>query len=394
MGFWNRPLGTALKRIDDNTHTLVAAAAARGNINFREKLPQGLEAGMVPHLLGLIAELDVDPTFTTAPTQLGLAAAINRLTLRGEKGRVVFDGSGMDLRALELYENGGMPLSPDGDLNGGSTTNFYAARMLSFGPGGFVGNPSDFAIPVPLLSEAALDLMYGALTDISADTTAGTVRSLVHGIAAGLPEVRIPPKTEVKVIPAAGNSLELGERALYCSLLLLNSTAHDAIAAGDFGAFTLDARFGNVFTGIDAENLGRAYNVLMGQGQFGFIQGEPRAATDDNLKVANGASPTAIASPTAAYQPIIFNGGGARISKLNVEGPLKLTWNGTQATASAIVRRILPRSAEEAKELAVQVFESMKLPYKDGHIKTISKRPYVGPAAEYMPWVFKYETKR
>lgn len=375
--------------VDDNTQTLAAAAASR-TVKLSEKLPEKSFREHIPHAVGLFIECDLDPTFTTAPTELGIVAALDFIRLRADNGRVMIDLQGEDIRALEAYEGGGLPYCPEPDGNSGSTNNFYFRRCISFAPAGFEGDPSDFALPLALLENAVLEIGYGALTDVSADTTAGTLRTLVHLVVIGLDEVRVPPKVEKRTWNGAGNQLQIGDRALVTSLVMLDAATHAAISGGDFGALTLDDRRGNVYSGIDAETLGGLYHAMMGAGPLSLIQGEPRAATDDNAKVINEASPTALVAATASYNPVVFSPPGMRLSKVEVESPLTLRWNGTQATAYFISTRILPRSEDEARELAQRVFRAAKLPYKGGKVKTISKRPYVGPKIEYMPWVFNY----
>lgn len=375
--------------IEEQTLTLAAAAAKR-TVNLKEKLPNFIR-DKVAHCIGLLAELDLDPTFTTAPTIVGMANALKSIVIRADGGRIMVDAQGPDLRAMEAYENGGRLVSPDPDLNSASTNNFYDARTIDFGPGNFLGNPSDFAIPCCLLKTGVLEPSAPALTDISADTTAGTVVQRVYALCIGLDSIRIPPKMELKTFNASGSTLELGERALYTSILALNSSANDAIAAGDFDTFTLDDRKGNVFSGVPAEVLGRAYNVQNAVGQFGIIQGEPRTATDDNLKVVNGATPTALVSPSAAYQPVVWSPPGSRITTVEVEGPLRLKWSGSQSTGYFAVRRILPRGEKEATELAIIAFEELKVKFASGKVKTLSKQAFGRPGrVEYMPWDFRY----
>ena len=376
-------------KVDDITWTLSAAVQQRV-VNQREKMPAMIR-GMVGHCFGYLVEEICTPTFSTAPTQVGLAAALNRLTIKAENSRVAIDLTGPDLRALEMYENRGQIVSPEPDLNSASTNPFYSSRLALFAPPGYRGSPKDFVLPNFLLAAGSVEPNQAVKTDISADCTAGTVRRIVTALCVALDRVRIGPKTEAKAFNAGGNVLELGERCLLSSLMLTEVLAHTtAFTAGDYSSFTLDDRKGNIYNGVDAAQLTRLFWAQNGTGQFGHIQGELRAATDDNLKVVNGATPTAIASPGALYQPLVWPGNGASINNVEPEGPFKLSWPGSVATGHFIARRIFPRSQQEAHELATQVFQGLNLPYKGAAIRGAGRGPYVGPRPEYQAWDFLY----
>jgi hypothetical protein len=375
--------------VEEQTIAL-SANRQRRLVNLKEKLPAMLR-NEVAHAIALVVETSTTPTFTTAPSVIGQANALRSVQIRGDGGRVMVDAQGPDLRALEAYENSGRLVAPDPDLNGGTGSTFYDVRCIDFGPGEFLGNPSDFAMPCVLLKTGVLEAEAPALTDISADTTACTVVQRVYALLIGLDSVRIPPKVETRTYTVGGNTLELGERALYTSLFMLKSAAHAAIATGDFSALTLDDRNGNVFNNISTAILQRAFQVQMGVGQFSPIQGEPRAATDDNSKIVNGATPTALVSPSPAYQPVLWSAPASRITKVEVEGPIKLRWTGSQASAYIALRRIMPRGEKEATDLAVIVFNELNLKFKGGKVKTLSKLPFGRPdRIEYMPWDFGY----
>lgn len=377
-------------KVDDHQFAVTAATQNRV-VNLREKLPAMLR-GDVGHCVGFMVEDIVTPTFTTAPTLVQLANALTRLTVKAENARVAIDVAGADLRAMESYENRGLQMSPDSPTNQGSTHGFYARRFALFAPPNYRGSPKDFAIPNVLLNAGAIEQIQSVLTAISADTTAATVRRIVTALCVSLDKVRIGPKTDLKFWTAAGSALELGERCLLSSLMLMKSSAHASMAAGDYGTFTLSDRKGSIFVAQDAANLTAQYHTSMGTGQFSIIQGEPRDATYDvNTRVVNSGTPTALAAAAPAYQPIAWAPPGSSIANIEAEGPFKLEWTGSTGTAYVAGRRILPRSQQEAYELAVQVFTALGLPYKGASIRGHSSaKPYVGPRAEYMPWDFNY----
>ena len=370
--------------IDDYTHTMSAAQTQR-TVKIGEKLAEKTRQ-LVNHVTGFVVAIDLDPTFTTAPTIVELSKALANLIFKADSGRVAVNLSGPDLRAMEAYENGGKLVVPDADLTSGSTNNFYATRYVNFAPLGYAGGDDDFALPVALLGEATLDLTYPAFTDVSADGTAGTVRVRIFAMCVGLNRVNIPPKFDLRSFAAAGNAVELGERSLITHALLCDSAAHAAITAGDFANLSFRDREGDFLSAVPAAVLTSMYWAQNRTGQLGIIQGEPQAATDDNLKIVNGASPTAVVGASAAYQPVLWSAQGARIGQNAIETPGRLSWTGTQATGHLLVRRILPRSAEEAKEAAERAFRRCGIPFKGIGIRTLDRRPYVGDAAEYMPW--------
>lgn len=372
--------------IDDNTHTLVAGQVQR-NINLREKLPE-LVRGLPGHCIGLIVRQDLDPTYTNVGTQRALADSIARVIVRGEGGRIMVDLAGGEVRASEAYENAGRLLTPDPDLNSGSTNNQYSYRFISFAPLGFRALP--FALPNKLLDASVLELTYGNTTAWDAtDPTAGTVRTIIHALCVGQRHVNLPPKIERKSWPGSGNQLELGDRALLLSMMLFDASTQVAITAGDFSTFTLTDRMGEVFSGVPAQTLTAAYYALAGMGQFGIVTGEPSAATEDNAKVV-GSTPTALAAPVLGFQPIVFAAPGSEMDSVETEGPLRLRWSGTQAAAHIVTCRVLPRAEDEAKELAQRVFRSMKLPFRGGSLVDSNGRPYQGPRPEYQNWNFSY----
>lgn len=375
--------------LDDNTQTLAAGTAQRTQ-KISEKLAEGTFREGVMHGIGLLIRGDLDPTFTTAPTQLGIASSIDHFTFRAEKGRVMFDLRGTDIRLIEMFEGGGQPCESDPDLNSASTNNFYFSRWLAFSPEGMLGVPSDFAIPVAAMVNSVFELTYGALTAVSADTTAGTLRTRLYLVTIILYEVRVPPKVEKRTYDAGASSVVIGDRSLICSLVLLNDNAHGAIGTGDFDTITLDDRRGNVYSGVPVEILNALYAVQTGSGFLSGVHGEPESATDDNGYIPNGATPTALAKVGALYQPIVWNPPGQRITKIEIESPLTLRWGGTQATGYAVAVRLLPRSDQEAREVADTVFRAAKLEFAGGEWKTLSKKPYKGKRAEYMPQTFKF----
>lgn len=375
--------------VEEATLTLGAARIKR-IINLKEKLPLMLR-NKVAHVIGFVTEIAATPTFTTAPNQLGFTSAFRSVVMVADGGRTAIDVSGLDLRAIEAYENGGQIVHPLPDLNGGTGTLFTDARSIDLGPGNFVGNPSDYAMPCALLDTGTLQLEAPALTDISADTTAATVVQRTYAMIIAMDSIRIPPKMELRGYNTGGNTLELGERALYASLLMCSNAAHGLLTNGLIGNITLTDRRGPIFNGINASILGKQFNTQMAPGQFSIIQGEPRGTTDHNPKMINQATPTAVLAAAASYQPVLWSPNGSRLPKVEAEGPIKLTWDGSQATAYIVVRRFIPRGEQEASDLATVAFNKLNLKFTGGRINTQDGQLFIDPnRIEYMPWDFSY----
>lgn len=372
--------------IDDNTQTLAAGQVQR-SINLREKLPE-LVRQLPGSCLGFIVRQVLDPTYTNVGTQRALADSLARVIVRGEGGRIMVDLTGGEIRASEAYENAGRLLTPDPDLNSASTNEQVSYRFISFAPLGFRALP--FGVPNKLFDAAVLELTYGALTAWDAtDPTAATCRTIIHAVCVGQRHVNIPPKIERKSWPGSGNQLELGDRALLLNMMMFDAATQVAITAGDFATLTLTDRMGEVFSAIPVGSLLAGFYALSGMGQFGIVTGEPGFATEDNAKVV-GSTPTALAAPVLGFQPVIFSSPGSEMDTVEIEGPLRVRWSGTQATAHFVTTRVLPRAEDEAKELAQRVFRSMKLPFKGGGLVDAKGKPYQGPRPEYQNWNFMY----
>lgn len=342
--------------------------------------------GRLAHLAGITWEVQITPTFTTAPDVIGLNRVVADLKIHDGRN-LRFDGNFNYLRMFETLENGRL-VQPDPDTNSGSGNLFCFGRTWTPGPLGFAGAPSDFVIPAGALENGRIDYTFGALADISADTTAANVVITCTAWLLLLDEVRVPPMVERQAWAANASDINLTGRALYPFLGVLNSANCDAIASGDFGAFTLLTGSGEVVSGVDAEVLCKAYQAQMLSGQFTPVQGEPRAATDDNGKVLNGGTPTALVSATAALQPVLWSTPNAQISKIvaRVESALRLRWNGAQASGVVLATRILEQPPTAVATVATAALGRLGMGFKGAKVKTLSKQPYGGPIPEFMPY--------
>lgn len=360
------------------------SAGGRATTPLRD-LPHKVR-GRIAHLAGISWEVDVDPTFTTAPTVVGLNNVVSDLKIH-DGVQLRHDGGFNYLRVFEALEFGRLP-TPEPDTNSGSTNNFYFTRYWSPGPMRFEGNPSDFAIACSALENAAISYTFGALTDISADTTAATVTLKCTAWLLLLDEVRVGPVYARSAYAANSADFLLAGRALYPYLALLNSASVDAITAGDFGSITVNDGEGEIVSAVDAEVLTRAFHAQMGSGQFTIVQGEPRSGTDDNPVIKNGGTPTALVAATAAIQPVLWTAPGGLISKVvaRPDSGLRVRWNGSQASAIILSGRILDQPMTAVATMATKALNKLGLPFRGAKVKTLSKQPYTGRTPEFMPY--------
>jgi len=345
--------------------------------------------GRLCHLAGISFDCTITPTFSTAPTVVGLNNIVSRFEMFDGNG-LRFQGSFNLLRAKELLENGRLS-TPDPDTNSASTNAFQLRRWWSIGPESYVGNPSDFLFPTAALGNGQLNFNFGALTSISADTTAATVTIRpIAWLALLDSEFRIPPAHEFIQYSAGAADYQIQGRALYTHLALLNSGSYDAIAAGDFASVSVDTGSGQVPT-LDVQTLEAAYHAQMKSGQFTQLHGEPRGATDDNPSVKNLGTPTAIVAADALFSPVLWSPWGSRISKLAIaaESSLRVKWTGTQSSAALAVGRIVAQEPSAAAAIAGKALAKMGMRGKRTFIKTLTKDDYSGPRGVFMPMAVK-----
>lgn len=346
--------------------------------------------GRTAHIAAIQWELDLDISYTTAPTIQGFNAAISNLIIRDGRN-VLFQGNLNTLRAIEAYENGGRVINPDPDTNGGTGNNAYVGRTWFPGPPLFAGAPNDFMIPVSVLESAEISYTFPALTAISADATAGTVAiNTTVWLYLTDKELRVPPVVERNVYPmGTAVDVPLTGRALYPYLFMLNSAGVDAFAAADIGDITIDTGTSQPISAIAAEVLGRAYNAQMRQGQFGIVAGEPRAATDDNLSVKNSGTPTALVAATAAIQPVLWCPEDSMISRIIVqaESVLRLRQSGAGTGHIVVATRLLEQPEAVVAERVGRALSRLRMNAEKAgsRIKTLSKATYNGPRKDFMP---------
>lgn len=346
--------------------------------------------GRIAHLAGVSFQVVHTPTFTNPPSIVQLNNVVQRMVFF-DGAMIRFQAGFNGLRMKEILENGRL-INPDPDLNSGSTNTFNFNRFLSTGPQNFAGDPSDFLIPCGALENAELRFTWGALADIGPDTTvATTVITPVAWLALLDSEIRIPPAYSWMEYTPGAADFNIQGRCLHTLLAMFDSVAMGAIATGDFSAVTCDVGAGQIVPNIQNAVLARAYHSQMRSGQFTPVQAEPLAATDDNPKVINGATPTALVAATANVAPIVWSPPGSRISKVAAlaESALRLRWTGTQASAYLLNGRIESQPQSVVGAMAARALGSLKLNDRSAKVKTLSKDPYTGPRADFMPFAIK-----
>ncbi len=350
------------------------------------KIPKQL-FGRLVHLVAIEYAVAMTPTYSTAPTTVGVNNLLTKCDFFDGK-MLRFEGGFNHLRAKERMAYGRVAI-PDADTDTASGTGRYFRRFCTLGPDNMAGFPTDNVIPAGMLENGELRIKYGALTDISADTTACTATVRVTAWVTLLDEIRIPPAYQFRFQTAGAADVALQGRAAYESIALLNSGSFDAIGAGDFADITLDLGGGSIIPGIQAEDLQAAFLYFRGIGDVGGFMGEPEAASDDNHKIVNRGTPTALVGGAQDLQMVLFSGPGAKLSKLHVaESVAKLAWSGSQPTAVVLTSRFL---AQEESQVAANIAAALgKLKAKGSMLpKTLSKRPWTGPLIDFAPWAVK-----
>lgn len=343
--------------------------------------------GRLLHLVGFEFAVVMTPTFTTAPTTVGMNNLVARAVVSdGKINR--FEGGFNHMRLKERLGFGRVRV-PDADTDTASGTARYFRRLLTLGPDNFIGWPTDFLMPTGLLENGEIQWKFGGLTDISADCTANVAQITVTAWCVLLDELRIPPAHVFRATNVNAQDVALQGRSAYDCIALLNSSAFDAIAANDFGSFTVNLGEGETIPTVRGEDIAAAYQYFMGVGEIGGFMGEPEGASDDNHKIVNRSSPAAVGAGPNDCQVVLFSGPRARISKLPISGSVvKVAWDGAQASAHIVTSRILPQEEASVSERIDAALGKMKMKSVP-RLKTLSKLAYKGPHVDFMPWVVK-----
>ncbi len=367
--------------------TVAYVAGGRANSPLRD-IPVS-QFGRLAHVAAISFHAAVTPTLTTPPTtQVQMNSIVKTLEIfDGQQLR--FSGNGFNaLRMKERIENGRLVnADPDAAANGAV---YRLSRIWHVGPPRFAFSPSDFLLPAALLLNGEIRYTFGALTDLSADTTAISCNIQPVAWIAVLDELRIPPFYQWMEYTWGAKDNTIAGRAMNLFLSMADSSSYGAITAGDFGSITVNIGSGDLVPSIPAEALAGGYQGFLAAGGIDALQGEPETSADDNAKQVNLASPTALVAQLADLQMVLQSPPGARISKQFVaENTTRVRWDGSQASALGAVGRIYPQDQPAVLDMAKRGLGKLSLRDAGSRVKTGSKEEYLGPYKEFMPWVAK-----
>jgi hypothetical protein len=333
---------------------------------------------------GISFAVNATPTLTSgSATSDELQKMVRNINIR-DAVRTHFDGSFASMRLFEMLEQGQL-MSPEPDA-AATTEAVNFQRFWRPGPPLF-HKPEDFFLPAGALGQgAAIDISFGALTDVDAQCTALTASITPVAWLSLSDDVGLPSIYERRELALTKDVPVQGE-AIYAFLGLCKTNAFPVIAAGDYSNVTLAAK-GIQTRQVHVAVLERAYHDQMRAGLFTQVHGEILAATDDNPKVA---AATAIAPATSVMSPLIWAGPNSKTSKLpfSAQNQLTVGWSGTQTAAYALAGRILKRTEELEAQYLQTIQQKIGQRLRPGSIDTASKKAYTGPRGRYLPVKFK-----
>jgi hypothetical protein len=344
--------------------------------------------GRLVHVLGFAIEVDFTPTTTALPTTVGNHNILSECALwDGEANR--FYGGFNHLRARERLSKARVRVAdPDTDTASGSARSIN--KFLPFGPL-HSEYPLDWVFPAGGLLRGQIRLKYGAVTDLAADCTAVSGNTRVTALCVLLDELRVPPHYEFGYTDASAKDLNIPGQCLLESLALLDSSSFGAISAGDFSDISLNLGGGDIIGSVNAKSLAAAYEAVFAPGEVGVAGiGEPLGSLDDNAKIVNRGTPTALTAAPADLQPVWWSMPDFKISKLEMAENIRIRWSGSQTSGVVLHGRILPMSDSTRSAIATRTVTAAgrRAPAGAGGFqpKTLSKRPYRGPKAAFLPW--------
>jgi len=360
------PLGTA-----------TFAASGQASVDFKNLQPQ--IAGRIVHVHALHFDVQANPTLSSGTATVEeLQKAVASLVV-SDGVRTLFEAPFSALRLFESLEGGIVPTAEPDAAATTEAVNF--ARVLPLGLPR-AADPADFVMPAACFKGGSISFGFGALTDVDANCTALSMTVTVTAEVSLHDELIFGSLLQRKV-QTVTNGTAISQEALYAFLGLANSTSYDAITAGDFANVGVD------FLGYSEKQIHvavreRMYQAAMRTGPWSTTHGEPRAATDDNPKVANG---TAIAAASALLSPIIWAPPGVKLSKLvyAASPDLTLNWSGSQGSGVGLMSRIIPRDAGRFGSYAAAVESQLGVKASSLSARTLSKKDYVGPRRAYLP---------
>lgn len=373
------------------TISITGSASAQRDITPLKELPPEILGGLFAHLVKIIFSVTLTPTHTTAPTTVGVNNLFEKMDLYD--GRVNrFTGGFNEMRMFERLPLG-KNVFPDADTDTASGTARYFYRELDLGHAAFRGNPTDFMLPVGALRQGKLAHTTGVLTDISADCTAYTATVQPLAVLAGLSgEIRIPPHVERFTQDINAKDFPIQGDSAYLELALAKASTYDAFSAGDVGNVKLDFGFG-ADEELSAEDLHTVYWSFVRPGDVGGFRGEPQAASEDNHKIVNRASPTALAAGQQDLNVMYFSPPGSKLSKARVAGEsLRIRYDGSDSSLLLLGTRVLrqpPTVSARIGRDAARAVGIKSIQPEEIVAKGLKGRPYTGPLADFFPHTIK-----
>jgi hypothetical protein len=362
--------------------TVTYVAGGSDQVNLSE-IPARMD-GRVVNIEEITFDCDITPTISggTTPGATALQALVSQLTIQ-DSVRTHFDGSFATLRLFEALENGKLR-APEPDAVG---TGEQVNIVRCWRPGLITAAPRDFNLPAAACGQGAtIDFKFSATTAVHANVSAVTMTIRPIAWLSLGDDVVLPSMLERKQSAISKDGTIVGE-AFYAFLALADTSALGVIAAGDFADITINAAGVNTKR-LHVTALERSYHAQMNVGGFSEVHGEIRAATDDNPKVSNG---TAIAAAASVLSPVIWTPPGSKLSKLQygAQNELTIGWSGTQAAAFYLASRIMKRTSDAEAQYLATMQQKLGVRLVAPKVPTISKAPYSGPRARYLPVKFK-----
>lgn len=304
----------------------------------------------LPHVVSIDIELDLDPTYTTVPTNVQHNSALNALSIWDGQREWLPTSCDLNLlRATERMENGNI-VGQDAILGNGSTNNRYIRRRFYWNPPSLYGQPADGAYNTAFLSKAGMVRMNcSPLTAISADCTAATGKVRVFCNLVPYFDKLIFPAHFVRRLEGVTNGQIFTQNALYAWIAFLNSSSYDAFAAGDIGQVSLTFA-DQVLKAVDAQALTASFNADFKKSLIEGVAGEPRDATYDvNARQVNLTTPTAFSAQTADLQPVAWAPPGCKLTKLRYYAPtqMQVNFSGSNSGTQMISGRYQPVEAAD-----------------------------------------------
>jgi hypothetical protein len=384
-------MGLAAQQIQYVLPSVTWSAGTSGTQTLRDLPKQYL--GRLCHLWKLTFGIVMTPTFTTAPTTVGHNNLFS--TVDFWDGSIYrFQGGLNHMRAKERLSAGRVRI-PDGDVAASGSARHFR-RVLHVGPPHLAASPSDWIIPTGMLENGELRYKHGALTDISADTTANTATMRVAAALILMDEIRIPPAYQFTNQAVSAGDVGISGRALYESISIIRNSSFGNFAALDIQDVRVDLGSGDVVPTVRASDLQAAFQDDFNAGEIGPFQGDVEHATLDATGKQVVRTPIGSANTLGAgaidLQAVLWTPPDGRLSKMFLaESIVRMRWNGAANSTGpqVITGRILPQVPSVAAQLGAKALGRLGRSPKSVLPKTLSKKGYAGPYLEFFPWQVK-----